>query len=184
MSNSSARSTSQQGLQGTSVCFSQSLKRGKSTSCGHVCSKRHIHVRLNLKKPGFLAAQMCSTFGAGMDCCWRRCGKRVGTCAIGARICPFCGAGPQAKTTPAPRGSETCAMRKNRMSEILLVRRPEADARGPGNQVPGKKQKIDSRKLSIFLFHANSRTGISQIQAYVDMPLTAYMPTSCALPTF
>jgi hypothetical protein len=43
--------------------------------------------------------------------CWSRCGKRGGTCAIGARRCSFCGAGTQAKTTPAPRCSEPCTMR-------------------------------------------------------------------------
>ena len=48
-------------------------------------------------------------FGAGMSVCWRRCGKPCATCATGERLCPFLGAGPYPKITPAPGGLMTCA---------------------------------------------------------------------------
>jgi hypothetical protein len=50
-----------------------------------------------------------SAFGAGAKCVWRRCGKRVDTCASGERMSPICGAGTQEKTTPAPAKANTCA---------------------------------------------------------------------------
>ena len=42
-------------------------------------------------------------FGAGVGCIWRGCAKRVCTCATGERRNPFGGAGPSAKSTPAPK---------------------------------------------------------------------------------
>ena len=48
-------------------------------------------------------AQVVSILGADVWGVWRRCGKRVGTCATGGRRRPICGAGPPSKNTPAPR---------------------------------------------------------------------------------
>ena len=130
-SNSSARETSLKGLQNQSVCFSPVIKGGKNTSCGHMCNDGLIHVRLNLRKLFSFAAQVCSAFGAGMDSCWRKCGKKVETCAIGAHRCPFCGAGPQAKTTPAPEGNTTCAAR-NLCQTTKPADQSAATGGGPG----------------------------------------------------
>jgi hypothetical protein len=47
--------------------------------------------------------------GAGVVLFWRRCGKRVKTCATGERESPFCGAGTQGIITPAPKKVGTCA---------------------------------------------------------------------------
>lgn len=54
-------------------------------------------------------AQVSCIFGAGVRYCWRRCGKRGGTCATVARESQFYGAGPSAKTSPAPIIGPTCA---------------------------------------------------------------------------
>ena len=49
--------------------------------------------------------------GAGPRGKWRRCGKKVYTCATAERTSPFPGAGPHPKSTPAPKGSGTCTMK-------------------------------------------------------------------------
>lgn len=54
-------------------------------------------------------AQVFLFAGAGVPLWWRRCGKPCATCATGERLCPFLGAGPYPKITPAPGGVMTCA---------------------------------------------------------------------------
>ena len=54
--------------------------------------------------------QPCALYGAGVVSSWRRCGKRVGTCATAAHRLTFRGAGPQGKITPAPKMGHACAI--------------------------------------------------------------------------
>ena len=59
-----------------------------------------------LMHPSIAPTSFC---GAGEQAKWRRCGKSGGTCATRTRRNPIHGAGPQPKTSPAPKSCSTCA---------------------------------------------------------------------------
>ena len=62
--------------------------------------------------------------GAGETAFWRRGEKRVRTCAIGECRPPFCGAGPSAKNTPAPKREGTCAKKRRDLRQDGLPAPP------------------------------------------------------------
>ena len=69
------------------------------------------------RRSPWCVAQVWGVHGAGPQGAWRRCGKRGDTCATRERESPFCGAGPNPKTSPAPKSSVTGAKRGHHLHQ-------------------------------------------------------------------
>ena len=76
---------------------------------GRFCSQPEICSRCLL-----FMEQVCRCFGAGVRVCWRKCAKRVMTCATIVRRMSFPGAGPHPKSIPAPNRCGTCAKKQEK----------------------------------------------------------------------
>ena len=97
-------------------------------------------------------AQVPASRGAGVAYSWRRCGNRVGTCATPTRKRPIRGAGPQGKTTPAPKTVDTCA-------RVPALRQ----AQGPAHSFrenPAKQPHGDGHSVRCVEGHGERTPGI------------------------
>ena len=91
------------------------------TTHPHLLYKATHHIPLRWTSFAYTNSISPLSSGAGVRVFWRRCAKWGGTCAAGERRTKIHGAGPQGKTSPAPRRGETCAKVRRNLHQGMTI---------------------------------------------------------------